>query len=83
MSFEKLIENLSDVPKFKDLLFISQKLQLPPGLQINYTCFTVALVWTPMGNTNIDLHIDLDEKHFSPIILSDMDMFHGSYSMYI
>ena len=36
-----------------------------------------------MGNTNIDLHIDLDEKHFSPIILSDMDMFHDSYSMYI
>ena len=36
-----------------------------------------------MGNTNIDLHIDLDEKHSSPIILSDMDMFHGSYSMYI
>ena len=37
---------------------------------------SVALIRTSMGNTNIDLDIDLDEKHFSPIILSDMDMFH-------
>ena len=38
---------------------------------------SVALIRTSMGNTNIiDMHIDLDEKHFSPIILSDMDMFH-------
>ena len=61
------------MPKFQDL-----------GLHLVYQWIilvSVALIRTSIVNTNInsniiDMHIDLDEKHFSPIILSDMDMFH-------